>query len=357
MKNLTARNKSIFFLAGIFIFLLAVQVIMFSNFFSELKSNSQVINDFSSIRGLIQRYTKVELAQTNIDGVDLETYISVTIDYYVKNQTNSFEQNNVSKYYDLKTVQKSWNELKSLADAYDKNPTDELKMRIIEKSEECWKLSDAYVLRTRYTLNKTTEYYKYFIITFALNISAIIITLYFYKRIIYNNLAKSAVNDSLTGLFNKGYFNEYLEREIARAVRKQLTFSLIMIDIDHFKLVNDVHGHHRGDYALETLADILRVSKRNADVIARIGGEEFIMFLPDTDISGAYTLAERIRNSVESFPFEEIGRMTVSLGVTEFINTDDNDSILKRVDSALYKAKERGRNRSEVIGGLEINEQ
>jgi len=127
-----------------------------------------------------------------------------------------------------------------------------------------------------------------------------------------------------------------------------------MIDIDHFKMVNDIHGHHRGDYALETLADILRISKRNADVLARIGGEEFIMFLPDTDITGAAILAERIRNSVQNFPFEEIGRMTVSLGVTEFSNTDTNESILKRVDSALYKAKERGRNRCEVIGGLEF---
>jgi diguanylate cyclase (GGDEF)-like protein len=174
-----------------------------------------------------------------------------------------------------------------------------------------------------------------------------------YKRYVHNSLAASAVHDSLTGIFNKGYFSEYLQYEIARAIRKQMPFSLIMLDIDHFKLVNDTYGHRRGDYALKTLAEVVRKSKRNADVLARIGGEEFILLLPDTRLSDASRLAERVRKSVEDFPFEEIGKLTVSLGVTEFTQTDNHESILKRVDSALYLAKANGRNRCEALGGEE----
>jgi diguanylate cyclase (GGDEF)-like protein len=174
-----------------------------------------------------------------------------------------------------------------------------------------------------------------------------------YKRYVHNSLASSAVHDPLTGVFNKGYFNEYLGHEIARAIRKQLPFSLIMLDIDHFKLVNDRFGHNRGDYALKTLADVVLKCKRNADVLARIGGEEFIVLLPDTGLQDAGLLAERIRKSVEDFTFEEIGKMTISLGVTEFIQKDNKESLLKRVDTALYLAKSNGRNRYEIIGGRE----
>jgi diguanylate cyclase (GGDEF)-like protein len=124
-----------------------------------------------------------------------------------------------------------------------------------------------------------------------------------------------------------------------------------MLDIDHFKNVNDTYGHRRGDYALKTLAEVVLKSKRNADVLARIGGEEFVILLPDTALSDAGRIAERVRKSVEDFHFEEIGKLTVSLGVTEFTPADNQESILKRVDSALYLAKGNGRNRCEILGG------
>lgn len=174
-----------------------------------------------------------------------------------------------------------------------------------------------------------------------------------YKHHVLNSLTASAINDSLTGIFNRGYFEEYLQYEVARAARKDVEFSLIMYDIDHFKNVNDTYGHHRGDYALKTLSEVVQKSKRNADVLARIGGEEFIILLPDTKAASALLLAERIRKSVEGFLFEEIGKMTISLGVTEFIEGDTAESILKRVDSALYRAKGAGRNRCQVVMGEE----
>ncbi|HVI40293.1 MAG TPA: GGDEF domain-containing protein [Anaerovoracaceae bacterium] len=352
MNFMKQKYRSVVYIVSMFLILLVVQVVMYGNFFNELKADTEIINDLSRIRGSIQRYTKLELSNIKIEGLNLENDINRLISKNV-NDLRAKDLNRVSQYYDLITLETKWGELKSLVHDYHADPTRENMLAAIDKSEECWKAADANVLREQYIVNKTAAYYKYFTLTFGLNLFAIALALYLYKKYIHNSLAASAIHDSLTGIFNKGYFNEYLEYEIARAVRKQMTFSLIMLDIDHFKLVNDTYGHHRGDYALNALAEVVRKCKRNADVLARVGGEEFIVLLPDTKLSDAVQLADRIRKSVEDFSFEEIGKMTVSLGVTEFYQTDNNESLLKRVDSALYQAKDNGRNRFEVIGGEE----
>lgn len=356
MKPMNQKSKSVSYTVILFLLLLAVQVVMYGNFFKELKSANQVISDLSRVRGSIQRYAKLELSNVNTQDLNLESYIDGLITRQMNNP-HAEELNRIAKSYDLSVLNAKWGELKSLIKAYHASPNSKLLSAVIDKSEECWTIADSQVVGQQYLVNKTTSYYKYFTITFGINLLVIAVILLLYKKYIYNNLASSAVLDSLTGIFNKGYFNEFLEHEIARAARKQISFCLIMFDIDHFKHVNDTYGHSRGDYALKTLAGVVRKCKRNADVLARIGGEEFIVLLPDTGLPDAVLLAERIRKSVEDFPFEEIGRMTVSLGVTDFRQTDDNEAILKRVDSAMYLAKENGRNRCEVIGREENNEQ
>lgn len=352
MNPIKPRSRSIFYIISIFLILLIVQVILYGNFFGTLKSDTEVINDLSRIRGSIQRYTKLELSDANKEGMTLEYEIDNLL---TKNISTPHAKclNNVTQRYDLTEIDAKWRQLKSLIHDYHENPTPMITQAVIDKSEECWKAADEYVLRKQYLVDKTATYYKYFILTFGINLFVIALVLYIYKRFTLNSLAASAINDPLTGIFNKGYLDEYLEYEIARAVRKQTAFSLIMFDIDHFKLVNDTYGHRRGDYALKSLADVVRKSKRNADVLARVGGEEFIVLLPDTKLIDATQLAERIRKNVEDFAFEEIGKMTISLGVTEFNQDDNKESILKRVDSALYQAKGNGRNRCEVSGGEE----
>lgn len=350
-KHINKKNKGIFYVAAIFLFLLAVQVVMLTNFFDALNADTSIIYDLSRGRGSIQRYAKLELSGIKTEHEKMEAYIDELLSYHIRHSSNS--DSSRGAYAKLVELQKNWNDLKVLVDQYHANPSEKNKEAIISKSEECWKAADAYVVQSQNLLTKTTTYYKYLTLTFAFNILAIVITLLLYKRLVYNSLAKSAVVDALTGISNKGYFDEYLNLEIARAIRKQTSFCLIMFDIDHFKVVNDTYGHRRGDYALKALADTVKQLIRNADVLARIGGEEFIILVPDAKLSEAALLAERIRMEVERFPFEQIGKMTISLGITEFNYTDNTETILKRVDSALYKAKENGRNRCEVIGGLE----
>lgn len=158
-----------------------------------------------------------------------------------------------------------------------------------------------------------------------------------------------ATTDQLTGLFNRHYFTSELVKQINTWRRYQRPLSIIMLDIDHFKKVNDTYGHLAGDYALQSMAKICQHMVRDIDTVARIGGEEFAILLPSTGENGAMQTAERIRQETEKFGFRYEGRtfkLTVSLGIAEL--TDETWSItefIKAADEMLYKAKEAGRNR------------
>jgi diguanylate cyclase (GGDEF)-like protein len=157
-----------------------------------------------------------------------------------------------------------------------------------------------------------------------------------------------SMTDPLTGLLNRRYFNEQTQKEVARSRRHGLRFSVLMIDIDHFKRINDTHGHPVGDLAIKTLADICNRALRPQDILARYGGEEFVLTLPHTDPEGAVVVAERIRQTVEQTELAaEAGpvRFTVSIGISTYTKDAPLEQIVGRADEALYQAKQTGRNR------------
>lgn len=157
-----------------------------------------------------------------------------------------------------------------------------------------------------------------------------------------------AVTDALTNAYNRTKFDDVIKSEIGRVKRYSHPLSLIMFDIDHFKRINDTHGHIYGDYVLKTLTNIVKENMRETDYLIRWGGEEFIILSPNTDLNNAKVLSERIRKAVEEYSFEKNQKVTVSFGVTQFRQYDIEDTFVKRADDALYKAKEAGRNRVEV---------
>ena len=169
------------------------------------------------------------------------------------------------------------------------------------------------------------------------------------ERESFENLA---FTDPLTGLYNRRMFLEIAKKKLNEAKRYSEPLSIIMLDIDHFKRINDTYGHDIGDVALKFLASILKNNVRASDIIARWGGEEFIILLPKTELKQAYKVAEKIRRIVEmstiELPDGERLRFTISLGVSSFAGYEDLEELIKQADIALYEAKRKGRNRTEI---------
>lgn len=164
-----------------------------------------------------------------------------------------------------------------------------------------------------------------------------------------DNLRYLSEHDSLTGLYNRRKFEGELDRCINLSYRYKRDLSLLMFDIDYFKKINDGYGHIIGDGVLSELANFIKSFLRTPDVFARYGGEEFMVIMPETNINNAVNVAERLRENVEDHKFKNINSLTISIGVSEFKENDGSESFLERVDKALYMAKNKGRNRVEVL--------
>jgi diguanylate cyclase (GGDEF)-like protein len=170
--------------------------------------------------------------------------------------------------------------------------------------------------------------------------------------LLFQEIQMQARTDSLTGLANYRSFYEQLHREVHRALRYDRPLSLIMADIDDFKVVNDTYGHRCGDYVLSRLGEIFRNYLRKEDLAARYGGEEFAIILPETTVAGVIVAANRILHVIRTgkFNYESQSiKITISMGITDFKTTMGIDDFIKSADKALYKAKSDGKNRYEVF--------
>lgn len=167
------------------------------------------------------------------------------------------------------------------------------------------------------------------------------------RKALEEHLRGLAITDMLTGIFNRRKFDETLTSEIRRAERYETRLSIVLIDIDLFKQVNDTKGHLVGDAVLQALAHLVTGKIRSHDMFARFGGEEFAIMAPGTNLEGARKLAEKLRLTIEQNDFPGAGRITCSFGVTDFRRGDTEESLVRRADVALYRAKKNGRNRVE----------
>jgi diguanylate cyclase (GGDEF)-like protein/PAS domain S-box-containing protein len=176
------------------------------------------------------------------------------------------------------------------------------------------------------------------------------------RRRMMEEIYRLARTDSLTGLWNRGFFMDLGRRELARCRREGQPASLIMADADHFKQINDTHGHEAGDEALRCMAGVLSAGVREVDLLARLGGEEFAILLPGADAAVAFAVAERIRQGIREKRLRcadgECFCITLSLGVSCCHNASSSlEKMLRCADTALYSAKNAGRNRVELFQG------
>ncbi|HEV3469427.1 MAG TPA: sensor domain-containing diguanylate cyclase [Pyrinomonadaceae bacterium] len=173
---------------------------------------------------------------------------------------------------------------------------------------------------------------------------------------LFQQTQQQALTDALTGCFNRRFFEIQLERDLHLATRMRQPVSLIMLDIDHFKRVNDTHGHDAGDAALRQIASALREEVRGVDTAARYGGEEFAIILPQAGLEGALAVAERLRARIEREVMPGVGSVTASLGVATFpVHASARDLLVTNADRSLYQAKRTGRNR--VCSPLDLPEE
>ncbi len=202
--------------------------------------------------------------------------------------------------------------------------------------------------------NTLVNHLPYFIIIIISGLILVAFTTYqaylFFKgheEILHKNfiLKSSAIRDKLTGIFNRDYLDISISEEMKFANNFKIGVSLIYFDIDNFKNINDTHGHAFGDSVLKEVATTIKGELRKRDVFARWGGDEFAILMPNTNIDGAQITAEKIRQAIESIEYTGTGNLSVSIGVTEYSLGESADSWFKRVDKALYKAKENREHR------------
>ena len=173
-------------------------------------------------------------------------------------------------------------------------------------------------------------------------------------------LIRFAFTDFLTGLKTRGYFEQQLDLEIKRAERKRTPIALLMLDIDHFKKLNDSYGHHVGDQVLREVTAVVMKDLREVDTAARYGGEEFVIVLPETNTAGAMQVANRIRRGVEQAKFfagspRQVERVTISIGVAVFDqDAQSKRELIEAADAALYAAKSQGRNTVVAFAGINV---
>jgi diguanylate cyclase (GGDEF)-like protein len=169
------------------------------------------------------------------------------------------------------------------------------------------------------------------------------------KRIkLYKDLEKMAITDSLTNVFTRRYFMERFEEEIKRAAAKKIKLSFLMLDVDHFKMVNDQYGHLTGDCVLKEIGVIIKENIREIDIVGRYGGEEFCVVLPETELEGARLVAERIRRATEERlikAYDTSIRITISIGISTYPSEGKQaEELIDKADWSLYRAKSQGRN-------------
>ena len=177
-----------------------------------------------------------------------------------------------------------------------------------------------------------------------------------------DNLRNQAIKDSLTGLFNRRYFSETAEKELARASKNKSTMSILMLDIDFFKKLNDLHGHDGGDAVLRMFGSLLNQITQNEYIACRVGGEEFVLLLSDTSVSEASlfanTLLQKIRDMKIVNNGHNIGPISASIGIACYpLDGDDINELVKLADQALYRAKENGRDRIEFNQEMSLIEE
>lgn len=307
-----------------------------------MEEDASIINKSGIIRGKIQKISKLEINHINTDKEikEIDTFINFFL-------LKEIEHTNF--LVNLEVLNNEWLKLKKIILEHRSNPSQILKNKIINQSEIIWFVSYECVnLMQNISESKFSSFNRIYLI-FLIDFLLIGLAIWFLYSSIKMKLENEARIDSLTQVYNRNVFKEELASEINRNKRYGSPLSLILIDIDHFKKVNDNFGHDVGDIVLFKLASIIKSLIRKNDIFCRVGGEEFIIITTNIDKTNTIRMAEKIKEHINNSEFDKVDKITCSMGISFIKNNDTPKSIYKRVDNALYKSKNSGRNRITIL--------
>ena len=343
MSEITKRSKLLALVSWI------LCVIVFSNALfiyvvsERLKNDAKVINYAGIVRGSIQRVTKLALAgretafnirEINSILKDLEREENM-LERYVRNE----------RFTGLKKeLLQRWTLLQEGLEDLGSEGTIEKRERVIDLSEQCWEAANRLVFETQFISETKLAVLNFVFVIIGFNIVVVVVSIVLIRKHVRDELEFLASHDPLTNILNRYSYNLILRQDISRIRRYHSSLSLLLFDIDHFKAVNDRFGHDRGDYVLRKIAQTVSSTVRSSDALFRIGGEEFAVIVVNANMEQALILAEKIRDAVYSIAFDDIGHVSVSIGLAEWREEDTGDTFFKRADNAMYEAKKKGRN-------------
>ncbi len=316
--------------------LLSVSGYFHFNVKRKIFEDSYFVNQLGLIRGDIQRYSKFKIVgiqkhqiSSNIELILNDIYFLISQEKnYSKEFYNDFKQKLDKIYYEFEKLQKT----------YDKN-------KIIELSEKLWfqtnKLVDTALNYHKYKFSNAIKTFN--LVIYSTVVFLILIIFFVYKKV-KKGLEIETITDKLTGLYNRLYFNEIYNYFIKKYSRDKKTFSLLIVDIDNFKKINDTYGHATGDEILKKTGSIIKEVIRKTDFAFRYGGEEFVVIFPETKIDEAYSVAERILKTLPQKIKINLEPVTISGGIGEY-NGENPKEFFEKVDEGLYIAKRTGKNK------------
>ncbi len=299
----------------------------------------QIVFDDNGKKSFVIKANSKSMFTSNLEGIIGEPFVGAKLPYVEKsNIVNAIEENKIRSFRDIHSSIKSFfpniseDDSKKIAAMY--GAKTEIVLPLY-KSKSPFGCVMIYSPR-----NEISDIEMNFLSLFSNQIELGITVAELFEEI-----KQQAVTDPLTQIYNRRFFESSLIKEAERAIRQNQPFSIISLDLDYLKRINDTYGHQYGDVAIKAIASILKKESRAVDIYARIGGEEFNILLPGVDSNGAMIAAERIRKSIESKEIDRIGHITASIGVATFLEHSDRiDELIELADQAMYSAKMNGRN-------------
>ena len=351
LKLLQYKRPSTYLIVLSFVILSLGFVMAFyvHNTVENLKFDAKIINETGIIRGSIQRVTKLVLSDSQELSNEITGEINSLFDHFITEDDHSRHPGVEEIVFQrLLNLRERWYSLEELLGEYQVNPSEQVRSGILLESEHCWEAADSVVLAAQYATEGKVGDFTMFYRILAINAITVILVILYVILYVRKKLEYESSHDALTGLFNRRSYEKMIQSEIARCTRYSSKLSLIVFDVDKFKVINDHNGHGAGDRVLADIAGSVKDCIRITDVVFRVGGDEFAVICPETDVDGAFQLAEKIRKRIEQHSFATGNTETVSLGIAEFKKGITKQVLYKHADTALYTAKNNGRNRSET---------